>query len=420
MPDENLLRLVFGTPIRPGGRTLGQILGRKVVKRSLRQVMGVGGDDKRASRKRRKRADVEQPNEVLAKMSLLNLISRATAIEKDAKKKDKKTYPISRFLTSPKASAIEGGVIGALSEGLVETVRLAKGKVPPSAIAISAIPRAIEGGLAGAGVGALATYIQRVIHARARKGRHALKELASYEKGGSMEKEAPFKSQAQRRKFYAMAERGEISKKTVKKWEEHTPSGKLPERVHRKAAELEKEALIGALLKPLAWMGKGMLGFGGRAARAFGTFIGWPGVAAASSMKSHRPMGMQPMQPMMSTAAVADALLQMTKESFEIRDHSPASTDVAEPIVKKNSMSKSSAEGDPSLGGMVPVTPARTSGRSWSTVNPGTAWLRRSTTKPAHHAKLEGPEVRQVGGQASEESVPGPETAGAHITRPRM
>jgi hypothetical protein len=41
----------------------------------------------------------------------------------------------------------------------------------------------------------------------------------------------PFKSQAQRRKFYAMANRGEISHKTVKKWEEHTPKGKLPEKV---------------------------------------------------------------------------------------------------------------------------------------------------------------------------------------------
>ena len=42
----------------------------------------------------------------------------------------------------------------------------------------------------------------------------------------------PFKSQSQRRKFHAMADRGEISKKTVEEWEDATPKGKkLPERV---------------------------------------------------------------------------------------------------------------------------------------------------------------------------------------------
>lgn len=44
----------------------------------------------------------------------------------------------------------------------------------------------------------------------------------------------PFKSQAQRRKFYAMEDRGEISKSTVDEWEAATPKGKkLPERVKR-------------------------------------------------------------------------------------------------------------------------------------------------------------------------------------------
>jgi len=47
----------------------------------------------------------------------------------------------------------------------------------------------------------------------------------------------PFKSQAQRRKFYAMASRGEISKSTVKEWEEATPKGKkLPEKVKKSSA----------------------------------------------------------------------------------------------------------------------------------------------------------------------------------------
>jgi hypothetical protein len=43
----------------------------------------------------------------------------------------------------------------------------------------------------------------------------------------------PFKSEAQRRKFYAMANRGEISHQEVKKWEDHTPDKKLPEHVKK-------------------------------------------------------------------------------------------------------------------------------------------------------------------------------------------
>lgn len=48
----------------------------------------------------------------------------------------------------------------------------------------------------------------------------------------------PFKSQAQRGKFYAMAARGEISAKIVKHFEDLTPKGKkLPYHVkkHHKA-----------------------------------------------------------------------------------------------------------------------------------------------------------------------------------------
>ncbi len=44
---------------------------------------------------------------------------------------------------------------------------------------------------------------------------------------------APFRSESQRRKFYAMAERGEISKNKVKEYEEETKGG-LPERVKKK------------------------------------------------------------------------------------------------------------------------------------------------------------------------------------------
>jgi hypothetical protein len=54
---------------------------------------------------------------------------------------------------------------------------------------------------------------------------------------------APFRSEAQRRKFYAMAERGEISKKKVAEYEEKT-HGDLPERVKKK--EVRKEAKVKA------------------------------------------------------------------------------------------------------------------------------------------------------------------------------
>ena len=53
----------------------------------------------------------------------------------------------------------------------------------------------------------------------------------------------PFKSEAQRRKFYAMAERGEMSKGKVKEYEEET-KGDLPERVEKK--EAHKKAKIKA------------------------------------------------------------------------------------------------------------------------------------------------------------------------------
>lgn len=77
----------------------------------------------------------------------------------------------------------------------------------------------------------------------------------------------PFKSEAQRRKFYAMAGRGEISRETVKHWEEATPKGKkLPEHV-AKHASLAKYALLGPV-------GKAALTGGGIAA-AIGGVTGY-------------------------------------------------------------------------------------------------------------------------------------------------
>lgn len=46
----------------------------------------------------------------------------------------------------------------------------------------------------------------------------------------------PFKSQAQRRLFYAKAARGEISHAEVRKWERATKGRKLPKRVKHRSA----------------------------------------------------------------------------------------------------------------------------------------------------------------------------------------
>ena len=64
----------------------------------------------------------------------------------------------------------------------------------------------------------------------------------------------PFVSQAQRRKFYAMKNRGEISAATVKHWEEATPKGaKLPEKVKK------KEAMFHGFMDELEKISEGMM-----------------------------------------------------------------------------------------------------------------------------------------------------------------
>jgi len=59
----------------------------------------------------------------------------------------------------------------------------------------------------------------------------------------------PFKSEAQRRKFYAMADRGEISDETVDEWESKTKDKDLPERVEKKDEKKEKKAALARILK---------------------------------------------------------------------------------------------------------------------------------------------------------------------------
>lgn len=61
-----------------------------------------------------------------------------------------------------------------------------------------------------------------------------LKTMGAEKRAGfvaRMTQENPFRSEAQRRKFYAMAARGEISAAELAKWERMTPPGLLPIRV---------------------------------------------------------------------------------------------------------------------------------------------------------------------------------------------
>ena len=52
----------------------------------------------------------------------------------------------------------------------------------------------------------------------------------------------PFRSEAQRRKFYAMYARGEISRKTLDEYVKATPKGaKLPKHVKKKKKRAHKK-----------------------------------------------------------------------------------------------------------------------------------------------------------------------------------
>ena len=104
----------------------------------------------------------------------------------------------------------------------------------------------------------------------------------------------PFKSQAQRRKFYAMANKGEIADATVKHWEDATGDKKLPERITKKASYLSgSEAAFAQFYKhaedtasawdepnvPLGLLGAGLGGVGGIVLGAAGGVV--LGTAAA-------------------------------------------------------------------------------------------------------------------------------------------
>jgi hypothetical protein len=44
----------------------------------------------------------------------------------------------------------------------------------------------------------------------------------------------PYKSEAQRKKFHAMAARGEISQRTVREWDKKSKGKKLPKKAKKK------------------------------------------------------------------------------------------------------------------------------------------------------------------------------------------
>jgi hypothetical protein len=107
---------------------------------------------------------------------------KGSILKSGAEKKDKKTYPISRFLTSPSARA---ALAAAITGASVADAAKSRGYSPKGTIAVGALGAAL-----GAGGAGLVTLYDRIIHARALKGRKALKEEASYEKA-SDDKTAP-------------------------------------------------------------------------------------------------------------------------------------------------------------------------------------------------------------------------------------
>lgn len=246
------------------------------------------------------------------------------------------------------------------------------------------------------------------------------------------DKEAPFKSEAQRRKFYAMASRGEISKEEVAKWESETPDEKLPERLHKKEA--------GALLARGAMaIGKGLFGVGKAMAKPAlkvtkSMFIpttkkqvllggtAWNAKTFADSASMHQPNVRTPAKPVMQFPGpsnqiqqVAADLLEMTKQALEMRSHGPMSTDTAgDEDVKKKSLSKDSSLVAPvSRGVNARAMFGSTKGPSSRTAND---WLKRSTTGDVGlNIANDAPKNLAMAGEAALQSAG--RGAGPHIQR---
>lgn len=399
MPEDPFMRFVFGTPITARGDTLGKILSRKVMKGVVRDALHADGEP--VQKRRRKRAMEEATvSPTLAKLALLNHIAKLAArkspvdaaFERAAHMADASRVPVS-------AVGPDGGLI-VYPKGRPQDSypRKSVEKMREFVVSLSQIEGDLVKDMTALAGKKYRPSVSFTTHGNMKpKLLHRLKELlkaSGDDKLAEIEKEAPFKSKAQRRKFYAMASRGEISKKEVRKWERETPKGKkLPERIHRKAAAWGLLAGLGrGLLSAGKSVGRGILGAGKFLGRSMiwpttktqmgAGMAGWAGMSGVQAGSAHQPnTGMR-----MSYAA--DYLLELTKEAALV------------PVV---------GSGRSAVGAS--ARPA--------SVNPGTAWLGRSTTKPAKHTKLEGPESRQTVGKAPEASEPGAQ-AGAHINRPTV
>jgi len=116
----------------------------------------------------------------------------------------------------------------------------------------------------------------------------------------------PFRSMAQRRKFYALKAQGKMSQSMIDKWEEHTPDKKLPERLHKNAGDFTMSGF---------WSG-----FQKRAAEAVDKYVSadksgedYPG-APEKMLKWNDQGGVDPRAPEEMQAAQAAGLVTLPTE----------------------------------------------------------------------------------------------------------
>lgn len=268
---RHILRLLFGTTITPRGATAGQIVGRKLAKRVIRSVI-----HDREEKHRKHAMETGALAEILeAGTSRIENVARPT-----------------------------GGVgIASLADDV---------------LMLRAAARKTMKGQVRKGIKRMEDKDDEDKKAEAHPAFAKLTLLNAIAKMADLEKDAPFKSEAQRRKFYAMKSRGEISGATVKKWESHTPKGKkLPERVHKKSAGLLEMA-------PLLTLAPGKSGLS-RLARG----VGWgsiPAIGAVEGMKAPPPSHTR-------TASAVDRLLELTKEASMFKTLKPGVTAKAEKMM---------------------------------------------------------------------------------------
>jgi hypothetical protein len=101
-------------------------------------------------------------------MNAVQYISFRDELEKIAGKRDKRTFPTSRFLTSSPAHA-GLGAIGGAGFGAARALKAFGGKLP-AAILLGGLP----GAAIGAGVGGGVAALHRLLTARAMRGRARL------------------------------------------------------------------------------------------------------------------------------------------------------------------------------------------------------------------------------------------------------